>query len=109
MIDAKGYWLFRPDREDRGRDSTRWNFARDVSTDGRGLRELISQPTPISRNSSISSFGLFADGQTLEKLWLPPRLLWLSICWCARVNDVPVRITLVRQIASLTRMSSFCG
>lgn len=48
VVDAGGYWLFRPDRESAVSDGLFWNHTRDVATNGRGCRELISQPLSVS-------------------------------------------------------------
>lgn len=47
IVDAAGYWLFRPDRA-TGRDGLRWNHTRDLVTNQRGHRELIAKPAPMS-------------------------------------------------------------
>lgn len=48
VVDSEGYWLFRPDR---ALDSSgmRWNFTRDIMSDGRGREELISHAIKISQ------------------------------------------------------------
>ena len=47
IVDAEGYWLFRPDRA-TGRDGRRWNHARNLENNKRGRRELIARPGPIT-------------------------------------------------------------
>jgi hypothetical protein len=47
VLDAAGYWLFRPDRRSPRAGQFRWNYTRDVATNGRGLREFVAPAIPI--------------------------------------------------------------
>lgn len=52
IVDSEGYWLFRPDRA-VARDGLRWNYARNLETDGRGSRELIARPSPMRQLTDL--------------------------------------------------------
>lgn len=49
IVDAAGYWLFRPDRSTAAKSGIIWNYTRNIATNKRGRRELIAAPLPVSR------------------------------------------------------------